>query len=237
MTDARLGALTDGVNYRFYSDIDERNKLDQRPYLELNMLEAESIDADELKRFTMPAFDLDKILDTSKDLKYTREILGVLAAEWANPSEALVRHFASQVYDGVKTRAVIEQLETATRKAMHQFLTREDRRPAEVRTSSVRALIGRAAVLSVENAQAAEEAVNRHRNDRRPVARLLRGDGNAGAGHGSRPRHPQGLEVPVLDSVGSFEADYLPSVLQFTSEEARTDRTRVEGARRSRSMT
>ncbi len=124
VTAARLGVLTDGVTYRFFSDIDEPNKMDQRPFLELNMLDAESIDADEIKRFTKPAFDLDKILDTSKDLKYTREVLRLLAAEWANPSEALVRHFASQVYDGVKTKAVVEQFERATRKAMHQFLTR-----------------------------------------------------------------------------------------------------------------
>ena len=124
VTAARLGVLTDGVTYRFFSDIDEPNKMDQRPFLELNMADAESIDADELKRFTKPAFDLDKILDTSKDLKYTREVLRLLAAEWANPSEALVRHFASQIYDGVKTKAVVEQFERATRKAMHQFLTR-----------------------------------------------------------------------------------------------------------------
>ncbi len=124
VTASRIGVLTDGVTYRFYSDIDELNKMDQRPFLELNMLDAESIDADELKRFTKAAFDLDKILDTSKDLKYTREILRLLAAEWANPSDALVRHFTAQVYDGVKTKAVIEQFERATRKAMHQFLTR-----------------------------------------------------------------------------------------------------------------
>ena len=111
------------MTYRFYSDIEEPNKMDHRPFLELNMLDAESIDADEIKRFTKPAFDLEKILDTSKDLKYTREVLRLLAAEWANPSEALVRHFAGQIYEGVKTKAVIEQFERATRKAMHQFLT------------------------------------------------------------------------------------------------------------------
>ena len=125
VTAARLGVLTDGVTYRFFSDIDEPNKMDQRPFLELNMLDAESIDADEIKRFTKPAFDLEKILDTSKDLKYTREVLRLLAAEWGNPSEALVRHFAGQVYEGVKTKTVIEQFERATRKAMHQFLTRQ----------------------------------------------------------------------------------------------------------------
>ena len=123
VTTTRLGVLTDGVTYRFYSDIDEPNKMDQRPFLELNMLDPESIDADEIKRFTKPSFDLEKIIDTSRDLKYTREILHLLAAEWGNPSEALVRHFAGQIYEGVKTKTVIEQFERATRKAMHQFLT------------------------------------------------------------------------------------------------------------------
>ena len=54
VTAARLGVLTDGVTYRLFSDIDEPNKMDQRPFLELNMLEAESIDADELKRSRSP---------------------------------------------------------------------------------------------------------------------------------------------------------------------------------------
>jgi hypothetical protein len=67
---------------------------------------------------------LDQILSTAKDLKYTREILRLLAAEWDSPSEALVRHFASQVYNGVKTKAVIEQFTRATKKALHQFVAK-----------------------------------------------------------------------------------------------------------------
>ncbi len=49
---SRFGVLTDGVIYRFYSDIDEQNKMDARPFLEINMLDIEAIDVDELKRFT-----------------------------------------------------------------------------------------------------------------------------------------------------------------------------------------
>lgn len=121
---ARFGVLTDGVIYRFYSDIDEQNKMDARPFLEINMLDVDAVDADELKRFTKTSFDLDQILGTAKDLKYTREILRLLTAEWADPSEAFVTHFASQVYDGRKTKAVIEQFTRATKKALHQFMAK-----------------------------------------------------------------------------------------------------------------
>ena len=168
VTVARLGVLTDGVTYRFFSDIDEPNKMDQRPFLELNMLDAESIDADELKRFTKPAFDLDKILDTSKDLKYTREVVRLLAAEWANPSDALVRHFASQVYGGVKTKAVVEQFERATRKAMHQFLTR---RISDRLKSALSSTDEEEPATAEENAQPAEVP----ENDIVPTEEELRG--------------------------------------------------------------
>ena len=119
---ARFGVLTDGVIYRFYSDIDEQNKTDARPFLEINMLDVDAIDVDELKRFTKTSFHLDQILSTAKDLKYTREVLRLLTAEWTDPSEAFVRHFAAQVYEGVKTKTVIEQFTRATKKG-----TEEDR--------------------------------------------------------------------------------------------------------------
>ena len=121
---SRFGVLTDGVIYRFYSDIDEQNKMDARPFLEINMLDVEAIDVDELKRFTKTSFDVDQILSTAKDLKYTREILRLLTTEWTDPSEAFVRHFAAQIYEGVKTKAVIEQFTRATKKALHQFVAK-----------------------------------------------------------------------------------------------------------------
>ena len=121
---ARFGVLTDGVIYRFYSDTDEQNKMDARPFLEINMLDVDGIDVDELKRFTKSSFDLDQILRTAKDLKYTREVLRLLTAEWTDPSEAFVRHFTGQVYEGVKTKAVIEQFTRATKKALHQFVAK-----------------------------------------------------------------------------------------------------------------
>jgi hypothetical protein len=122
---SRFGVLTDGVIYRFYSDIDEQNKMDARPFLEINMLDVDTIDVDELKRFTKSSFDLDQILGTAKDLKYTREILRLLAAEWTDPSEAFVGYFASQVYEGRKTKTVIELFRRATKKALHRFVAQQ----------------------------------------------------------------------------------------------------------------
>ena len=234
VTEARLGVLTDGVTYRFYSDIDAPNKMDRRPFLELNMLDAESIDADEIKRFTKPAFDLEKILDTSKDLKYTREVLRLLAAEWANPSEALVRHFAGQIYEGVKTKAVIDQFERATRKAMHQFLTGRisDRlKSALSSTDDAEPVVSEAVA---EPAPTDNDVVTTEEE----LARLLRRHGDSDAGRTGRPGHTPGRQALLLGAARQYEpATDLPAALQHSSKAARARRREQVGgacARRRR---
>ena len=122
VTQARFGVLTDGMSYRFFSDLEEPNKMDGRPFFEFNLLDFSDAEVEELRRFTKASFDLDQILSTAKDLKYTREIKRLLAKEWIEPSEDFARYFAGQVYDGLKTKAVIDQFARVTKKAFHQFL-------------------------------------------------------------------------------------------------------------------
>ena len=122
VTQARFGVLTDGILYRFFSDLEEPNKMDNRPFFELDLLDFNDSEIEELRRFTKASFDLEQILSNAKDLKYTREIKRLLANEWANPSEDLARYFAGQIYDGRQTKSVIDQFLRVTKKALIQFL-------------------------------------------------------------------------------------------------------------------
>ena len=123
VTKARFGVLTDGATYLFFSDLNEQNKMDTKPFLEIDMLDFTDADVAELRRFTKNSFNLDHILSTAKDLKYIREIKLLLAAEWSNPSEDFARFFAGRVYVGQKTKSVIEQFQRVTRDALKQFLS------------------------------------------------------------------------------------------------------------------
>ena len=122
VTQARFGVLTDGMTYRFFADLEEPNKMDSRPFFELDLQDFNEAEVEELRRFTKTSFNLDQILSTAKDLKYIREIKRLLAKEWADPSEEFARHFAGRVYDGTKTKAVIDQFSRVTKKALQQFL-------------------------------------------------------------------------------------------------------------------
>jgi ubiquinone/menaquinone biosynthesis C-methylase UbiE len=71
VTDARFSVLTNGIVYWFYTDLDAPNKMDAKPFFEFNLLDIRDGDVDELKKFSKSAFDLNHILTTASELKFT----------------------------------------------------------------------------------------------------------------------------------------------------------------------
>lgn len=122
VTSARIGVLTNGVVYKFYTDLEEPNKMDSKPFLELNLLDFKDAAAEEVKRFTKSSFNLEELLSAAVELKYTKEIKRILGEQLQSPSEEFVRFFAGQVYTGTKTQKVLQQFTDITKRAMAQFI-------------------------------------------------------------------------------------------------------------------
>lgn len=123
VTEARFAVLTNGIVYWFYTDLEAPNKMDAKPFFEFTLLDVRDQDLEELKKFTKSAFNLDAILTTASELKYTRAIKLLMAAELQEPGEEFVRFFASRVYPGKMTPAVREKFTQTTRRALRQFIT------------------------------------------------------------------------------------------------------------------
>ena len=123
VTEARFGVLTNGLVYRFFTDLDQPNKMDEKPFLEFNILDFKEQDVEELKKFAKSAFDVDSILTTANDLKYTRSIQNLLAEWLNNPSEDLVRLVSADLLGGKRfTPAVKEQFTQITKRAFQQLI-------------------------------------------------------------------------------------------------------------------
>ena len=122
---ARIAVLTDGVIYRFYTDLEETNIMDGKPFLEFNMLDIQESLVNELKRFTKPTFNLDAALTAASDLKYTKEIKQTMLEQLEAPSEDFVRFFLSHVYSGSRTQTVIQQFTDIVKRALNQFLNEQ----------------------------------------------------------------------------------------------------------------
>jgi hypothetical protein len=122
VTEARFGILTNGIQYQFFSDLDEANKMDSKPFFEFDMMEFDEQKVEELKKFTKSTFDLDNILTTASDLKYTNAIKKVFKEELDSPSIDFVRFFTSKVYSGKLTKIVIDQFTPIVKKALSQSI-------------------------------------------------------------------------------------------------------------------
>ena len=96
VTKARIAVLTNGVVYRFYSDLEEANKMDEKPFLELNLLDLRESLIQEVNKLSKSSFDLDNMLEAASDLKYMREIRATLERQLENPDEELVKFFFQQ---------------------------------------------------------------------------------------------------------------------------------------------
>ena len=122
---ARIALLTDGIVYQFYTDLEESNIMDAKPFLEFSMLDIQQQWVNELKRFTKSGFDLDATLTAASDLKYTKAIKQTLMEQLESPSEDFVRFFLSYVYSGVKTQTVVQQFTDIVKRALNQFLNEQ----------------------------------------------------------------------------------------------------------------
>jgi hypothetical protein len=120
---AKFGLLTNGITYRFYSDLVETNKMDEKPFLEFNIHEIKDNQVEELKKFHKTIFDAESITNTASELKYTNELKQLLQQELSNPSPDFVRFFARQVYPGVITAKVLDQFTNLTKKSTQQHIS------------------------------------------------------------------------------------------------------------------
>ena len=120
---AKFAILTNGLIYRFFTDLEEPNKMDEKPFLEINILDIKENQVSELKKFHKSAFNIDEIFDTASQLKYTNEFKNAFAQELQSPSDDLVRLFLTNVYSGVKTQTVIEKFKPLVKKSLNQYIT------------------------------------------------------------------------------------------------------------------
>jgi hypothetical protein len=119
---AKFGILTNGIQYRFYTDLVEKNKMDEKPFLDILITDIKDSQIDELKKFHKSYFDVDNIVSTANELKYTSELKAIISSEFANPSEQFVKMLARPVYQGVITAKILEQFTGLVKKSLQGYV-------------------------------------------------------------------------------------------------------------------
>lgn len=123
---AKFIIFTNGIIYKFFSDIEEMNILDKEPFFTFNLLEYKDSQIKTLQDFCKENFDIEKAFLNAGDLRYIRSFEEIIESEYKNPSDDFVKYLLdkSSVYDGIKTSKVIEKYKKTSTEAFNLFMSK-----------------------------------------------------------------------------------------------------------------
>ncbi|MEK4425466.1 type I restriction endonuclease [Solibacillus sp. FSL K6-1523] len=122
-TTAKFGILTNGIEYKFFTDLEEPNKMDTTPFFTFNISELRDIHVQEIAKFRKESFDLENISSNASDLKYLNALKSYLSVQFDTPNEDFVKFLVHQIYDGLKTKTTLEKFTPIISKGLKQMIT------------------------------------------------------------------------------------------------------------------
>jgi hypothetical protein len=120
---AKFGILTNGLDYKFYTDLDESNKMDLTPFLEFDILNIKPNVVTELKKFSRDSFDVENIFSTASELKYSKSIKLLFANQLKEPTDDFIKYILTGIYEGVKTQNVIDKFRSIVKKSLNDYIS------------------------------------------------------------------------------------------------------------------
>ena len=127
VTAAKFAILTNGRTFEVYSDLEEPNKLDIKPFFVFDLLDISARSISELEKFQKASFCVDSILATAERLKYVSSIKKYLRAMMDDPNAQFVKIVANEVHEGRLSRQIREQVEAAIKTAFRDLIREEIR--------------------------------------------------------------------------------------------------------------
>lgn len=121
----KIGILTDGVVYKFYTDLDNANVMDKKPFMVFDFSDIDEALIPEMKKLCNDCFDIDTALGAAQDLKYLGQIKKLVAEEIQNPTDDMTKFFAKQVYDGHLIARVLEEFRPRVKIAFEHYIREE----------------------------------------------------------------------------------------------------------------
>ena len=118
----KFAILTDGIEYQFYSDLEQDGQLDDLPFFSLDLENISTTQADDLSRFQKHIFNTKEILVAVTTLKFRRDLKEALYQELVNPSEEFIFHILKSIKIGRVTQKLIEAYRPDVKECIRETL-------------------------------------------------------------------------------------------------------------------
>ena len=123
--ECRIGVLTNGVNYRVFSDLEAQNVMDSEPLVEWDMMCLTAEARRQVTMFSRSEFDIEALLEGAQEARYGTQLHQWLLGQRTDPDPDFVRLWARKVYDGVLTPKQKERFAKITKRVMTDFVSKE----------------------------------------------------------------------------------------------------------------
>ncbi|WP_428742683.1 type I restriction endonuclease [Tenacibaculum sp.] len=120
---SRFALLTNGIEYKFFTDLEATNKMDEKPFLEFDITKLKEPTINEILKFHKSNFDIDQIVNNASSLKYSKEIKKIFNTQLVDPENDFIRFFSSRVYSGRQTERILEQFKELVSKSINQLIS------------------------------------------------------------------------------------------------------------------
>lgn len=118
---AKFAILTNGIEYRFFSDLRDKNLMDEVPFFTLNLLQLNENDFLFMTKFSKESFDETKLYQSARIMSHRQDVTLAVKDILSNPSSDFVRMLVAKFYDGIITNSVVEEFTPLVREAVSQY--------------------------------------------------------------------------------------------------------------------
>ncbi|URZ07568.1 type I restriction endonuclease [Clostridium felsineum] len=116
--EVKIGILTNGIHYKFFTDLTADNIMDDDPFLVFDITNMSDSDIENVSKFKKESFDTDYLVKYAEELVYTSALNDTLKDLFKNPSDEFVRFLIKDFSNIRVTNNVLERFRPIVKKAI-----------------------------------------------------------------------------------------------------------------------
>ncbi|MCL1470398.1 type I restriction endonuclease [Argonema antarcticum] len=118
---AKVGIVTNGVEYRFFTDLDNKNIMDKEPFFSFNVLKYDLKALEDLKLFHRDNFDTAAIIKYAEEMVYVKGMTQLVGDILRSPSEKFIRFLLEEFGETSPLKTAEGQINKINSKVVERF--------------------------------------------------------------------------------------------------------------------
>jgi len=120
--DVKIAMITNGVNYHFYTDLNQDNIMDNEPFFSFSMESLTNTDIETIETFSKDHFDADRLVKFAEELVYMSNLNTTLKDLFRNPTDEFLRFLIKDFSSSRITSNVLDRFRPIVKKAINHTL-------------------------------------------------------------------------------------------------------------------